>query len=582
MRDQNRPGGVTAQQAALVAGVDYGSDSVRVSVVDTATGKSKMIVSRTYPRWAAGEFCDPKTHRFRQHPLDHLETLEACFIEIAERLGDASIAAIAIDATGSTPAPVDRAGVPLALREDFADDPDAMFWLWKDRTSAVEAGVIDVALRAAEPDYTTYQGVYSSEWWWAKILRAARTNPRVREHAHSWIEHSDWIPNLLVGADDVERFDRNSCAAGHKVLYNERLGGMVPADLLSGIHPHLAAVRDTFKTPPMPAGRAVGTLSPTWAERLRLSTATVVGMGSLDAHAGGVGAGIDDRSLVKVMGTSTVDMFLTDYESIDGRELRQLCGIAEDSIIPGRLGGETSQAAFGDLFAWYSRVLLWPVRSLVEGQLRDKLSDAEAAAVIESSANALLSSLEAEVLKREPNDIVAHDWINGRRYPNVDEGATAALLGLRIGHDAVDIYRALVEAAVLGSKSIFVGLSTQGVRFQRVILVGGIARKSPFICQSMADALGIEVLVSEEREASAAGAAMYAATAAGLFGDLPSAQQRLGRGFVARYAPTTAGVARFEAAFARYQAAGRLLADGVDAVDTPAIPKGRSWVAPSV
>ncbi|KQQ49429.1 ribulokinase [Plantibacter sp. Leaf314] len=566
---------MSGQRPILVAGVDYGSDSVRVAVVDAASGEGVLTVSRSYPRWATGAYCDPLEHRFRQHPLDHLETLEACFEEIADRLGDEAVAAIAIDATGSTPAPVDRNGVPLALHPEFADDPDAMFWLWKDRTSATEAEEVDRALREAEPDHTSYQGVYSSEWWWAKMLRAVRTNGRILEHAHSWVEHADWLPNLLTGADVVERFARNACSAGHKALYNTRLGGMVPRAVLVAVHPHLAAVADTFATPPLPAGTRVGTLSEEWAARLRLSTSTVVGMGSLDAHAGGVGAGIDDRSMVTVMGTSTVDLFLTDDETISGRDLRRLCGIAEDSIIPGRLGGETSQAAFGDLFAWYARVLLWPIRAVLAPELRAVLPEDQVAEIMERTADRLLGELEQHLVERQPTTIVAHDWINGRRYPDVDEDASAALLGLRIGHDAVDVYRALVEAAVLGTKAIVDGLAANGLRFERVILVGGIARKSPFICQSMADALGVDVLVSEEREASATGAAMYAATAAGCFEALPAAQQALGRGFVARYAPMPAGVAHFDTAFSRYRAAGRILAGGIDPVDAAEIVKGR-------
>jgi len=562
-------------RSTLVAGVDYGSDSVRVAVVDTASGENVLTVSRSYPRWATGAYCDPVEHRFRQHPLDHLETLEACFAEIADRLGDEAVDAIAIDATGSSPAPVDWNGVPLALLPEFADEPDAMFWLWKDRTSAAEAEEVDRAFREAEPDHTSYQGVYSSEWWWAKILRAARTNSRILEHAHSWLEHADWLPNLLTGADDVERFARNACAAGHKALYNTRLGGMVPRSVLWAVHPHLAAVADTFATPPVPAGTRVGTLSPEWAARLRLSTATVVGMGSLDAHAGGVGAGIDDTSMVTVMGTSTVDLFLTDDDTISGRDLRRLCGIAEDSIIPGRLGGETSQAAFGDLFAWYARVLLWPIRNVLAPELHAVLPDDRVAEIIDRTADRLLGDLEQHLVERPPTAIVAHDWINGRRYPDVDEHASAALLGLRIGHDAVDVYRALVEAAVLGTKAIVDGLSANGLRFERIILVGGIARKSPFICQSMADALGVDVLVSEEREASATGAAMYAATAAGCFDTLTAAQKALGRGFIARYTPMPAGVAHFDAAFARYRAAGRILAGGIDSVDAAEIVKGR-------
>lgn len=559
MRHPRGGRGVRPTRSSLVAGIDYGSDSVRVTVLEATSGETVVRVSRLYPRWAAGAYCDPRSHRFRQHPLDHLETLEACFGEIADLLGDGAVSALAVDATGSTPAPVDRRGVPLALLEEFATEPDAMFWLWKDRTSAAEARVVDAALSAAEPDHTQFQGTYSSEWWWAKILRAATTNERVRAHAHSWVEHADWVPNLLVGVDDVERFSRNACAAGHKVLYSERLGGMVPAPVLAALHPHLAAVGATFRTPPVPAGTRLGTLCPEWARRLRLSTDTVVGAGSLDAHAGGVGAGIDPRTLVKVMGTSTVDLFLTDHDAVAGADLRRLCGLAEDSIVPGHLGGETGQAAFGDLFAWYARMLAWPLRHVLAPQLREVLSEQEVDDVLARSGAALLAALEAEVVRREPGDVLALDWVNGRRYPDADEEASAALMGLRIGHDAVDVYRALVEAAVLGSKAIYDGLAAQGLRFDRVVLVGGIARKSPFICQSIADALDTEVRVQQEEEVCAAGAAMYAATAAGYFDDLPAAQERLRGELGARYTPVPAQVARFRARFTEYAAAGTLL-----------------------
>lgn len=552
---------------SLVAGVDYGSDSVRVSVVDVTSGRTVLSVSRAYPRWAAGMYCDPKGNRFRQHPLDHIETLEACFGEVADRLGDGAVAALAVDATGSTPAPVDRHGVPLALRADFDDDPDAMFWLWKDRTSAAEAAIVDRALSSADPDHTQFQGVYSSEWWWAKILRAVTVNDRIRRHAHSWVEHSDWLPNMLVGADDVAQFGRNACAAGHKALFSERLGGMVPAPVLAGIDPYLVKVRDTFRVPPLPAGSRLGTLSAEWAGRLRLTTDTVVGVGSLDAHAGGVGAGIDARSMVKVMGTSTVDLFLTGYDATEGRSLHRLCGIAEDSIVPGHLGGETSQAAFGDLFAWYARMLAWPVDTLVAPQLRAVLPEGEAEAIRARTLDGMLAALEAEAVRRDPSDIIALDWINGRRYPDVDEAASAALVGLRIGHDAVDVYRALVQAAVLGSKAIAEGLAAEGIRFERVILVGGIAKKSPFICQSMADALDTEVLVSDENEACAAGAAMYAATAGGFFPSLPAAQEHLRSGFAARYQPAPDRVAQFRDAFAEYRAVGTLLGEREGAFD---------------
>ncbi len=554
---------MTASSSSLVAGVDYGSDAVRVSVHDARSGAHVTTASRRYPRWAEGAWCDPRLNRFRQHPLDHVETLEACFAEIAERIGPGAIRAIAIDATGSSPVPVDAHGVPLALLADFADDPDAMVWLWKDRSAAAEADEVDRVLSGADPDHTMYQGAYSSEWWWAKILRAVRTNPRIRRHAASWLEYSDWLSNMLVGADDVRRFARNACAAGHKALHVRRLGGMVPQRVLAVLDPHLAEVAETFRTPPVPAGTRVGTLSPRWAERLRLGEDVVVGMSSLDAHAGAVGAGISRGSLVKVMGTSTVDMFLTDEAAVHGRDLRRLCGIAEDSIVPGHLGGETSQAAFGDLLAWYRGLLTWPLRHLAD---RDPGAETD-----EDGTEELLAALEAEAVRREPSSITALDWINGRRYPDPDESASGALLGLRIGHDAVDVYRALVDAAVLGSRAIFEGLAEQGLRFDRVILVGGIAKRSPLICQSVADALEVDVEVCAADEVPAAGAAMYAACAAGLFADIPAAQAGMHGGIAARYRPSPDGVARMRDAFAAYRAAGRLageLKDGAGVLPT--------------
>lgn len=564
-----------SRSTSLVAGVDYGSESVRVAVLDAVSGGTIMTVSRRYPRWATGAYSDPKTSRFRQHPLDHLETLQECFAEIADQLGEGAICALAIDATGSSPVPVDRAGVPLALHPDFAEDPDAMVWLWKDRTSAAESAEVDQVLSRAEPDHTSFQGTYSSEWWWAKILRAVRTNDRIRVHASSWLEHADWLANMLVGNDDVTLFGRNACGAGHKALYSERLGGMVPAEVLTTLDPYLAQVRETFCTPPLPAGTTLGTLSTEWAARLRLSTNTVVSAGSLDAHAGAVGAGIDARSLVKVMGTSTVDMFLTDYDTIAGKDLRRLCGIAEDSIVPGHLGGETSQAAFGDLFAWYARMLAWPLQNIVAPQIADSALGADGLTLLPEGEGEILAALELEAAQREPTSIVALDWINGRRYPDVDEYASAALLGLRIGHDAVDLYRALVQAAVLGSKAIFQGLADEGLVFDRVILVGGIAKKSPFICQMIADALATDVEVCAEDEVCAAGSAMYAAVAAGFCSDIPAAQKLLASGTAARYSPSAAGVARLGSAFDDYQSAGRLTRDSESGLGVRASAGGR-------
>lgn len=543
-------------QANLVAGVDFGTDSVRVCVWDLARPECVLTVSRPFPRWASGAFCVPEQQQFRQHPLDHLEALEGAFSEVSRQLGDASITALAIDATGSTPAPTDEHGVPLALLPGHENDPDCMFWLWKDHTASEAAEKVSQALSSHEPDFTTYQGHYSSEWWWAKILHGATHSEAVKRDAKSWVEHSDWLANLLVGADDVRQFSRNSCAAGHKALYNRRLGGMVPQTVLNNLHPHLAQVARTFRTPPDPAGTRLGTLTIEWAERLHLSPETAVAVGSLDAHAGAVGAGIVPGTLVKVVGTSTVDMFLTDYGTIKDRDTRDICGLAEDSIVPGHLGGEAGQAAFGDLFAWYTRILAWPWEGVLREHLARELPTSVVDRILATSRDALLPALEKEASERGPAGIVALDWINGRRYPNLDDRASAALLNLRIGHDAVDIYRALMQAAVMGSKSIFTGLSRTGAEIRRVILVGGVVRNSRLVCQALADGLGTEVMVSTVDEVCAAGSAIYAAVAAGAFNSIQAAQQALCEPYAADFTPTSAGMAEFDREYQQYLSAG--------------------------
>lgn len=539
----------------LVAGVDFGTDSVRVSVWDLAARREIVTVSSEFRRWAAGQYCVPEDHQFRQHPLDHLEALEACFAQIADLLGDGAITAIAVDSTGSTPGPTDARGVPLALLPEHADDPDCMFWLWKDHTSSAEAAAVDRALRSGDHDFSSFQGTYSSEWWWAKILRGVTHSEAIAADAVSWVEHSDWIANLLVGRDDVAEFSRNSCGAGHKALYNRSLGGMVPRSVLMSLHPHLADVADTFRTPPDPAGTRLGTVTAEWAERLRLHADTIVGVGSLDAHAGGVGAGIEPGTLVKVIGTSTVDLFLTDYGSLAGKDIRAICGIAEDSVVPGHLGGETGQAAFGDLLAWYARLLTWVDDGVLRRALADALPPDVLDAALAAARDAVLPKLEQAALEREPSGIVALDWLNGRRYPQMDDHATAALLGLRIGHDAVDIYRALVLSAVFGSRAIFDGLR-EIADIQRVVLVGGVARKSSLVCQAIADAFDMDVMVVQDDEACAKGAAMFAAVASGHFATIPEAQRALCRPCAADYHPRPEGVAELDRAYRDYLLAG--------------------------
>jgi len=551
-----------------VAGVDFGTDSVRVGVWDLSTRQCQLVVSEDYPRWAANSYCAPERQQFRQHPLDYLEALERVFAQVAQQLGPGAIQALAIDATGSTPAPTDGRGVPLAMHPEHADDPDCMFWLWKDHVASTQAERITRTLEHREPDYTSFQGLYSAEWWWAKILHGATHRDTIRSAGVSWVELSDWVANLIVGNDDVTLFARNSCAAGHKALFNAHLGGPVPSAFLAELDPYLASVAQTCRVPPVPAGTRLGTLSAEWAERLRLDASTVVGMGSLDAHAGGVAVGIAPGTLVEVVGTSTVDLFLTDYDSISGHDLRGSAGMAEDSIVPGYLGGEAGQAAFGDLFAWWARVLDWSWDAVLRRELEAVLPVTQVDAVLARGRARLLPELDQGAARRGPSAIVATDWLNGRRYPNVDDRASMTIAGLRVGHDAADVYRALVQAAVLGSKAIFAGLA--GVaKIERVVLTGGVARHSAVVCQALADGLGMDVMVSDVDEACAMGSAIYAAVAAGAFPSIPAAQQALCAPYRVDYRPTKAGRAEYERAFGAYRSLGESVGNLGASAPTP-------------
>src|SRR3954462_1329803 len=212
-----------------VVGIDFGTDSVRSVVVDASTGSVLGTSVRYYPRWGKGLYCDPVENRFRQHPLDYLESMEASLLEALAEAGPtvpARVRGIAVDTTGSTPVLADRSGRPLALSAGFAENPNAMFVLWKDHTAIAEAErLTELARTWGGVDYTKYVGgIYSSEWFWAKAIHILETDPAVAEAAVTVVEHCDWIPAVLTGTTDLARLKRSRCAAGHKALWHAEFG----------------------------------------------------------------------------------------------------------------------------------------------------------------------------------------------------------------------------------------------------------------------------------------------------------------------------------------------------------------------
>lgn len=524
---------VNSMLEKLVIGVDFGSASVRATVIDCATGSELSCGVSEYARWKAGRYQHPEEHIFRQHPLDYLESLEACVLEALSRISDADrrkIVGIGVDTTGSTPAPVDASGKPLALTERYAEQENAMFFLWKDHSAAAEAEEINrLFTDNGEVNYCRYQGDYSAEWFWAKILHCVRTDEAVRRDAYTWVEHCDWMVGELCGNTRPETMYHSACAAGHKALWNSHWNGLPSEKVLNQLDPYLAKVRQRYGSAPRPATAAAGTLTREWAERFGLPQTVVVSGSSFDAHAGAVGTGIREKTLICTLGTSAVDMLVVDMAQGEDLTIGNFGGMAENSILPGYLGIETGQAAFGDIFAWFKNLLLWPLLQEADGEapaLRRKIEDR------------LFKSLERAAESLPPEAFpIALDWFNGRRYPDTDDFQKAAVACLSMGTTAPALYKGLVFGALSGLRRIVDGLEAGGLEILRVIAAGGISRKSDFLMQMMADLLEKEVSIVNSDQNCALGAAMYAAVAAGVYPNVGDATTAMAAKVVKTYIP---------------------------------------------
>lgn len=541
-------------------GLDYGTDSVRAVLVDVGDGTEVCTAVCQYPRWSEGKFCDPARNQFRQHPLDYLESLEQVVADTLAAApagaGDA-VLAISADTTGSTPIAVDAAGQALALQPGFSDNPNAMFVLWKDHTAVREADRINEVARSwGGQDYTQYEGgIYSSEWFWAKILQVLRHDEAVRRAAHSWVEHCDWLPAVLVANTDPSTLVRGRCAAGHKAMWHARWGGLPPEEFLVAVDPLLRGVRRNLYTDTATSAEAAGQLGEEWAARLGLPAGIPVGAGAFDCHMGAVGANIKPGDLTKVMGTSTCDIAVASYEEIGDKLIRGICGQVDGSVMPGMIGLEAGQSAFGDLYAWFRDLINWPVREVLKAT---GCSPANAEELIEAIEDRTLAALEkaARDVPIGQSGVTAVDWINGRRTPDADQNLKLALTGLSMGTDAPRLYRALVEATAFGARRIAERFVDEGVRVDNVVAIGGISKKSTFVMQVCADVMNMPIEVVESDQCCALGAAMFAAVLAGAYPSVGEAQKAMNSGIAATYTPDPAAAAQYDRLYARYGALG--------------------------
>ena len=493
-------------------GLDYGTNSVRALIVDTASGKEVGTAVWGYEHGTQGVILARDPNLARQNPADYIKGAK---ITIKKALADArknvrgfkpdQVVGIGVDTTGSTPLPVDASGQPLAFQKKFAKHAAAMAWLWKDHTGVSEAAEVTALARKLRPQYLAKcGGTYSSEWFFSKILHCLRTAPEVFDAAYTWVECADYVPAALTGTEHPDKLTVGVCAAGHKAMYNDNWGGYPDAEFLGQLDPRLGKLRARLRPKAHTIDRAVGGLTADWAKRTGLPAGIPVAVGAFDAHLGGVGSGIAPGALVKIIGTSTCDMMVVPV----GQELADvpgLCGIVNGSILPGFYGLEAGQSAVGDIFNWFVNYI----------QPGGKVGTHEA--------------LTAGAAKLKPGEsgLLALDWNNGNRTILVDQRLTGLLLGHTLYTTPAEIYRALIEATAFGALTIINRFEEYGVKVDQVINCGGIAEKNPVVMQIYADVTGRPMKVSRSAQTCALGAAIAGAVVAGAHRDYASAQRAM-------------------------------------------------------
>ena len=540
-----------------VIGVDYGTDSVRSIIVDASNGIEICADIFYYPRWKAGAYCNPSINQFRQHPQDYIDGLEQTIINCVKKAGPeiaAAIKGIGVDTTGSSPVAVDQSGTPLALTPAFAENPNAMFVLWKDHTAVNEAAAINQHATKFPINYLQFVGgIYSSEWFWAKLLHILKADAAVAEACYTWVEHCDWIPFLLTGKTNASEMKRSVCAAGHKGIWSADFDGYPPNEFFKQLDPLLDGHSTRLGIETYTSDTSAGNLSAQWATKLGLSENVVVAVGAFDAHMGAVGGQIEPYHLSKVMGTSTCDMLVAPRVDMDNKLVRGICGQVDGSVIPGMIGLEAGQSAFGDSYAWFKNLISWPIDQLLHAS--DIVDASIAEKLKEEISNKIIPTLstQAAALPLNHNDPIALDWLNGRRTPDANQLLKSSISGLNLATDAPALFKAIVEGTCFGAKAIVDRFISEGVPIKGLIGLGGVAKRSPYIMQVMSDVMNMPIRIHKSEQTCALGAAMFAATAAQIHTTVEIAMESMGQGFETTYYPNPSNTEYYAKRMAKYQ-----------------------------
>jgi L-ribulokinase len=492
----------------LVAGVDFGTQSVRVSIVDHLDGVVGFATSE-YPVKRDRGDPDFATQSHQSH-MDALADAMRRALASAKAVGT-EITALALDTTGSTVVPLGQGLQPL-------DD----YYLWCDHRAAAEAArITEIAHEMKLPAIRACGGVYSSEWGFAKLLHWLRHHPRHRGDFVTAMEHCDMVAAVLSGITNVAELPRSICAMGHKWLWSAKDGGLPPEEFLVAVDPLLAGVRDKLGGRYETSNRIAGSLTPEWAQRLGLAAGTPIPIGAFDAHWDAVGAGIAEGDVVNVVGTASCIMAIARSMS----EIPGLCGIVPGSIHPDFIGIEAGLSAMGYLFE-----------------------------AIAARANTTVAPLSNDVAAHRAGEtgLLRIGWDNGDRTVLVNPRLGGVTLGWNLNHTAADELFAAIEGTAFNTRIVLDRMSEHGVPIHRVIHAGGIPQKNNTLNQVFANMLNKPVLVPE-RSITSLGSAIFACVIAGLHPTIAAAQAALCPSYRVVH-PEPAGVAVYERLYPLYRA----------------------------
>jgi L-ribulokinase len=508
-------------------GVDFGTESGRVLVLDLETGAELGVCVVPYPSGVidrmlpgTGEPLPPDWAL--QDPDDWTRVIE---IGVPEALRQAAadpaqVAGLGVDFTSCTVLPAGADGRPLCTHAVWRARRHAWPKLWKHHAAQPVADRLNhVATERGEPFLARYGGRISSEWYFPKLIEVWLEDREVYDATDAFFEATDWIVSWITGVRI-----RQACTAGYKALWSPA-DGFPSAAYFSAAYPRFDAPTEKLGTDFVPLGTRAGTVRPELAERLGLPATVAVAVGNVDSFVSVPGAGVDEPgTFVIVIGTSICDMIVHPDEIL----LPGITGVLRDGILPGLYGYEAGQAAVGDMLAWF-------VDTLGDGAGHEAL-DTEAATIAPGATG-----------------LLALDWWNGNRTILADADLSGAILGLTIQSSAAEIYRALLESIAFGSRRIMDNFEEHGLALERIVACGGIAEKSPLMMQLLADTSGRTVSVPAGTEIPARGAALFGAVAAGCFTDIAAAVQQTRPGIARRYEPSANATEVYDRVYAIYR-----------------------------